>query len=191
LNIENDLLLLAALKLGDEIAFKNIYNNYWLTLFNSAYSHIKDKEKCQDIIQNVFTDLWNRRTELEIQNLQAFLYTAVRFQALKAIHQNARQTYFVDAFDTKIISSLKTDEVLLEKEAKNIVELFIKALPEKRRHIFLLHYFDELSTADIAGRLNVSQKTVQNQLTTASHALRLRLTQLFSYTFFITSFFIR
>ncbi|MNL39221.1 RNA polymerase sigma factor [compost metagenome] len=61
-----------------------------------------------------------------------------------------------------------------------MIKLWIDALPDKRRKIFLMHYNDDLSTAEIAGRLNISRKTVQNQLNTASQALRLRLVQLLS-----------
>jgi RNA polymerase sigma factor (sigma-70 family) len=186
-NLEKDLALFASIKQGDVSAFENIYNTYWFVLFDTAYKRLKDKEKCQDIIQNVFTDLWNRRERLEIENPEAYLHTAVRFQTLKAISQNAKNVSFVDVFDAEIISSLKTDGVLLEREAKHIIKHFINALPAKRRAIFLMHYFDELSTTAIARELNVSQKTVQNQLTTASHALRLRFTQIFSYALFVCS----
>jgi len=80
---------------------------------------------------------------------------------------------------------------LLEKEVGILIELFIKALPEKRRKIFILHYFEGLSTAKISIQLNISQKTVQNQLTTATHALKFRLTHLFLLLFLLYFGFIR
>ena len=186
-NIENDLVLFALLKRGNNEAFESIYNKYWYELFKTAYKRLNDKNKCQDVVQDVFTDLWNRKTELEIRDLQAYLHTAVRFQALKAVTKQINQTSFVDVFETEIVSSLYADGYLLEKEAKKLVEQFINALPVKRRIIFIRHYIDELSTAQIACELNVSQKTVQNQLTTASHALRLRLTHMFSLVALLTT----
>ncbi|MBC8988442.1 sigma-70 family RNA polymerase sigma factor [Pedobacter sp. N36a] len=179
LNIAKDLELFALLKQGDEAAFKHIYDRYWLVLFHTAYKRLPDKDKCEDIIQNVFTDLWNRRADLELKNPLAYLHTAVRFQVLKAISRDSRQNYFVDVFETEVISSLKADGDLLEKEAVKIVEQFIRALPAKRRTIFIMHYEQELSTAEIAALLNISQKTVQNQLLSASNGLRMKLTQLF------------
>ncbi len=181
LNIENDLSLLAELKQGNGDAFENIYNKYWYDLFKTAFKRLNDKEKSQDVVQNVFTDLWNRKNELNIRDLQAYLHTATRYQALKIISRHTNQTVFTDVFDRDIVSGLQSDEHLLEKEAKKLVEQFINALPAKRRKIFVMHYIDELTTAHIAQELCLSQKTVQNQLTTASHALRLRLTHLFSY----------
>ncbi|WP_345953383.1 sigma-70 family RNA polymerase sigma factor [Mucilaginibacter sp. PAMB04168] len=180
-NINDDLKLFALLKQGDDQAFEDIYNKYWYDLYKTAFKRLNDKEKCRDIVQNVFTDLWNRRNELEILNLQAYLHTAARFQALKTISKLSNKTIFIEAFNSNITSGLQSDENLLKKEAQKLVEQFIKALPAKRRKIFVMHYMDDLSTAHIAQELSLSQKTVQNQLTTASHALRLKLTHLFSY----------
>lgn len=178
-NSENENVLFALLKQGDEEAFSKIYNLYWAELYNAAYKRLPEKEKCQDIIQNVFTDLWNRKVELDLQKPLAYLHTAVRFQVLKHISRSHKSNFFTESFENELISPLQADGNLLAQEVKELIELFIKALPEKRRKIFVLHYFDGLSTAEIAIELNISQKTVQNQLTTATHALRLRLTHLF------------
>jgi len=187
LNIENDSLLFALIKQGNGEAFQIIYNKYWHNLFKAAYKRLPDKNKCQDVVQNIFTDLWNRKAGLEIQNLEAYLHTAARFQVLKAIGKGHSQTLFTDVFETEVISTLQADEILLDKEAKQLLEQFINALPAKRRNIFVMHYIDELTTAQIAVALNVSQKTVQNQLTTASHALRLRLTHIISVAALLTT----
>lgn len=178
-NSENDFYLFDLLKQGDEEAFSKIYKLYWPELYNAAYKRLPEKEKCQDVIQNVFADLWNRKAELDLQNPLAYLHTAVRFQVLKHIQKSNKNNSFSEAFEQKLISPLQTDGELLEKEVRQLIELFIKALPEKRRKIFLLHYFEGLSTAKISVQLNVSQKTVQNQLTTATHALKFRLTHMF------------
>jgi RNA polymerase sigma-70 factor (family 1) len=179
LNIENEHALFDLLKQGDEIAFSKIYKLYWEELYNAAYKRLPEKEKCQDIIQNVFADLWNRREVVLIENPTAYLHTAVRFQVLKQISRNPKNSFLSEIFISDLISPLATDADLLEKEAKNLIELYIDALPKKRKNIFVMHYFEGLTTAKIATQLNISQKTVQNQLTTASHALRFRLTNLF------------
>lgn len=178
-NSENDIYLFDLLKQGDEAAFSKIYKLHWAELYNAAYKRLPEKEKCQDIIQNVFTDLWNRKAELDLQKPLAYLHTAVRFQVLKHLYKDRRNNSFSAVFEGKLISPLQTDGALLEREVGILIELFIKALPEKRRKIFLLHYFEGLSTAKISIQLNISQKTVQNQLTTATHALKFKLTHLF------------
>jgi DNA-directed RNA polymerase specialized sigma24 family protein len=72
--------LIILIKQDDSNAFTKIYQKYWQELYNAAYKRNRNREQCQDIVQNVFTDLWNRRMALTIDNLQAFLHTAVRFQ---------------------------------------------------------------------------------------------------------------
>ena len=190
-NSENDIYLFDLLKQGDEAAFSKIYKLYWAELYNAAYKRLPEKEKCQDIIQNVFADLWNRKAELDLQKPLAYLHTAVRFQVLKHLYKDRRNNSFNTVFEEKLISPLQTDGALLEKEVGVLIELFIKALPEKRRKIFLLHYFEGLSTAKISVQLDISQKTVQNQLTTATHALKFRLTHLFLLMFLLYFNFIR
>jgi RNA polymerase sigma factor (sigma-70 family) len=187
-NSENDHSLFALLRQGDESAFAQIYKHYWPELYSAAYKRLPEKEKCQDIIQNVFTDLWNRKAELDLANPAAYLHTAVRFQVLKQISRAPKNSAFSANFETELISPLVSDGNLLEKEAKYLISLYIAALPEKRKNIFLMHYIDGLSTANIAIQLKISRKTVQNQLTTASHALKLRLTHLFLYLIIILSF---
>jgi len=180
-NNEHDYALFDLLKQGDEVAFGKIYTLYWIELYNAAYKRLPEKEKCQDIIQNIFTDLWNRKAELDLANPVAYLHTAVRFQVLKHIARSPKNSFFGESFENNLISPLQADGILLEKEVAELITLFIKALPEKRRKIFVMHYFDGLSTAKIAFELNISQKTVQNQLTVATQALRLRLTHLFLF----------
>jgi len=180
-NNEHAHALFDLLKQGDEVAFGKIYTLYWIELYNAAYKRLPEKEKCQDIIQNIFTDLWNRKAELDLANPVAYLHTAVRFQVLKHIARSPKNSFFGESFENNLISPLQADGILLEKEVAELITLFIKALPEKRRKIFVMHYFEGLSTAKIAFELNISQKTVQNQLTVATQALRLRLTHLFLF----------
>jgi len=188
---ENVNLLFALLKEGDGHAFSEIYKLYWAELYNAAYKRLPEKEKCQDIIQNVFTDLWKRRAEIDLEKPLAYLHTAVRFQILKQISRAPKNNAFTQAFENNLISPLQTDSGILEREAKSLIELFIKALPEKRRKIFVMHYFEGLNTAKISVELNVSKKTVQNQLTRASHALKLRLTHLFVFLSAVCAMFFK
>ncbi len=184
-NIENEQSLFEQLSQGDESAFAKIYNRYWQELYNAAYKRMPEKEKCQDVIQNVFTDLWNRKAELNLVNPAAYLHTAVRFQVLKQLTRGAKSSSFTEKFEEELISPLATDSCVLEKELRILIEYFIDALPAKRKKMFLLQYNEGLSTAKIALQLKVSQKTVQNQINTASHFLRLKLTHLFLWTLFL------
>lgn len=187
LHTEPESVLFALLKQGDQTAFEEIYKRYWPQLYNAAYKRLPEKEKCKDIIQNIFISLWTRREDLALENPSAYLHTAVRFQVLKHVARNPKCSFLTETFQDELISPLASDAELLEKEAKDVLTLFLAALPKKRRNIFVMHYFEGLSTAKIATELQISQKTVQNQLTTASHAIRLKLTHIFIILHFIWS----
>lgn len=173
--IESELLALA--REDDRDAFSRLYNAYWPELYSAAYKRSRDREQCEDVIQNVFADLWLRRHVLNIDNLGAYLHTAVRLQLYKAAARKPAQAFHLDAFEELILSPVSADAPLREKEITELIRLWLEALPEKRRQIFLMHYTDELSTREIADQLNISQNTVQSQLFRANESLRSRLAQ--------------
>lgn len=183
----DDEALLLLLKEDNKQAFTAIYHKYWSSLYNSAYKRFRDKEHCKDIVQNVFTDLWNRREELQIEKLSAYLHTAIRFQVYKQSSKQSLNSEFFQTFEEILASTFKSDGSLLEKELIQLVELWIKALPEKRRKIFLMHYYEELSTREISNQLGISQKTVQNQLNTASTYIRARFAHFLSISLILSN----
>lgn len=179
-NQQSDKELSELLRIGDQNAYTVIYERYWESLYRSAYKRLKNKEQCQDIIQIVLSDLWRRREEVIIEDLPAYLHTAIRFQVFKQISRKPDSNTFLDEFEILLTSPVQTDDDLLEKEILGLVKLWINALPPKRRAIFLMYAEDELSTRQIAEKLGISQKTVQNQLNTAVINLRLRLAKVLS-----------
>jgi RNA polymerase sigma-70 factor (ECF subfamily) len=162
-----------------EASFSRLYNFFWPSLFSSAYKRLKDKAACEDIVQNVFTDLWFRKDKVEITNLSAYLHAAVRYQVYKRSIRLNSDHEFIKGWDGAIESSLKADDELRFKELSGLVELWIAALPGKRRRIFIMHYYESLSTREIAQKLDISQKTVQNQLNNAASEIRSRFSYLF------------
>ena len=171
--------LLIEIKLSNSGAFTALYDRYWQSLYNSAYKRLHDESPCKDILQEVFKDVWVRRTSLDIENVAAYLHTAVRFQVLKFISRNKYVSQFILPFENMIDLSLKTDSIVYEKEMDLLLKAWIDTLPAKRRKIFMLRYEERLSTKEIAQKLKISQKTVQNQLGSTLNSLRARLSQLF------------
>ncbi len=166
--------LTALISQGDKPAFGELYNRYWLELYDKAYQRLKNKEQVEDIIQDVFVKLWIKRAEMHIQNAQAYLHTAIRFRVLNYVERSTGPKSFLDPFDS-IAYSPAADELIIEKELLALVQAYIEALPDKRRKIFLMHVKENLSTREIAERLNISQKTVQNQLATSMHGLHQKI----------------
>ncbi len=147
-------------------------------MYNSAFKRLHDEKQCEDLVQNVFADLWERRGEAEIENLAAYLNTAVRFQVIKHSTRTRGASPLTDNLESTLISSLCPEDPLIEQEILEIVKLWIAALPEKRREIFLMYYKEELSSSRIAEVLGVSRKTVQNQIATATNSIRDQLSKI-------------
>lgn len=167
-----DLELYSLAKSGDESAFTMLYRRHWQSLFNGAYKRLQCKDQSQDIVQNIFIDFWERRNSLNVCNVQAYLHTAVRFQVFKFTARQPQNAQLLHNFEASLAATGHADDGVLEEEVQTLLSLWIEALPGKRREIFLQHYFEGLSTSQIAERLNITQKTVQNQLNTATIELR-------------------
>lgn len=174
--------LFALVKQSETDAFTAIYDRYWASMYNAAWKRLQDEEGCKDVVQNIFIDLWKRREELEIDNLSAFLHTAVRFQVYKKASRKKTTpaSGFFDLFESMISTQFQTDRTIREKELRELFEKWLLALPERRRKIFLMYYEDEISSKEIAEQLGITQKTVQNQVYRASKSFKMRLTQFLS-----------
>lgn len=170
-----DQVLLALLVRNDRNAFTVLYRRYWPTLYEAAWKRLKNAQQAEDIVQEIFITLWTRRAALKIDNLPAYLHTAVRFRVLNYVERDLANAAFYEPFEAITASVSNADDLLIEKELTSLVNTYIESLPEKRRAIFILHLKERLSTKEIADRLQVSQKTVQNQLGTALKGLHTRL----------------
>lgn len=175
--------LLNSLKQGDRQAFECLYQQYWEKLFNTAYKYLRDKEVCKEIVHDVLLDLWQRRESVEIDSLEAYLKTAVRFRTINHVTRS-KTPFFFELFDSIAAAPDTAEDKLLEKDLLELIKTWIATLPEKRRRIFIHHFFQQHSTKEIAAAMGISQKTVQNQIGTTLQFLRTRLGQLF--TFFLT-----
>jgi len=166
--------LFSLVKQHDRTAFDQLYNRHWLSLFNKAYKRLRDKEACSDILQDIFADLWNKRAIRNVDNLAAYLNTAVRNKVYTLLAQGKAGNYFIQPFED-IAGASQADSHFNQKEISNLVQLWMESLPEKRREIFRLRFYEGASTRQISEYLNISQKTVQNQLLLAFRDLRLHL----------------
>ncbi len=158
----------------DQGAFELLYKRYWNQLYDAAFQRLRDHQQAEDIVQEIFVTLWAKRECLNIYNLSGYLHTSVRNRVLNYIVRNKVSEDFYQPFAALLIESGTADMVLLEKELLELLKAYIQLLPEKRKQIFVLHLYNQLSTKEIAEKLQISQKTVQNQLRTAIDDLKTR-----------------
>jgi RNA polymerase sigma factor (sigma-70 family) len=168
----NDCDLLTRMKSGDQEAFSLLYRRYWKILYDVAFQRLKDSHQSEDIIQDIFVSLWSRRNDVVIENLPAYLHTALRFKIFKYVERDLANRSFYEPMEIILSGGTNADDDLMTKEMIRLVRLFAESLPEKRKEIFNLHLSGVLSTREIADQLHIKQKTVQNQLGRAFDGLR-------------------
>ena len=173
----NDQLLLQQLQSNDAAAFDALYDRYWKLVYSAAYKRLKDENYAKDITQDIFLQLWQRRHQLTITHLPAYLYTAVRNNVLKLMEKTQRITPVPELLEQT--ANEGADAALLRKEFMIKYENLINTLTASQQQIFRMRYQQELSTAEIAEKLNISRKTVQNQLGKSMNNLRELLGSLF------------
>lgn len=169
---DNETTLLQQLHEGNEAAFRTIYDMYWSDLYQAAYRRLRDEQLSEDVIQEVFYRVWAKHSQLRIQNLGAYLHQSVRNEVLDRLTRSNAPRHFYALFEAVLLENDTPEEVLRNKELLSLVARYAATLPDKRREIFLLHVSSRLDTKEIAEKLNISQKTVQNQLGTAMNGLR-------------------
>ncbi len=180
LNSYQDDELIALLTQGDQAAFSEIYERYWLKLYNECHKRLKDEGLCADIIQDIFADLWLSRDNKKIENLAAYLFTAVRYRIITLYKRGKNICVFQEPIEFMIASASDPDSIFFEKEIRECIAIWLDMQPEKRKKVFIMKFAQDLSTREISEILNVSQKTVQNQFTTSLKQLRVHLGKIIS-----------
>lgn len=170
----NDAALLDLLKSGDTEAFTEIYERYWEGLYDKAWQRLKNSQQVEDILQEVFLKFWQRREELSVDNLPAYLHTAVKFKILNYFHRDLARESMLEPFET-IIQPGSCDSLVREKDLYRLLELYIASLPAKRREIFLLYLNGQLTAKEIAEQLDISTDNVQNQLRTSINGFQAQI----------------
>ncbi len=163
--------LIALIQENDLVAFERIYNKYWSKLYLSAYNILRDRQVSEDVTQEVLVNLWMKRANLQLTSLNAYLYAAVRYQVFNIIRSGKVRAGLFNRLE-ELFSNNGGEEILSEKEINRLLEQGVAELPEKCRQIFVMSRKEHLSTKEIAERLGISPKTVENQLTIALNRLR-------------------
>ena len=165
--------LLKLLKISDELAYKEIYLRYWRRLYASAVSKTNSKEVAEDLVQSVFTDLWERRERHTINCIAAYLETAVKYQIINyiksAISKRAQYTGFGELQKAEENSA---DLPLLVQELNTAIDKAINQLPQKTQTIFRLSRFEKQSNKDISRIMDLSEKAVEYHITQSLKSLR-------------------
>lgn len=172
--MNRDLELLEGLKNDCRNSLEQLYLHYWEYLFNAAYNLLQDREACEEIVQDTFIALWEKRADLEIRSsLKSYLYGMIRFKVFNHLRSRNKipHTPFLEELETRMQYS-NADSELIFKEYQSFLETVIASLPVKCREVYQLSRIEELSHKEISERLNISPKTVENHINRALKTLR-------------------
>lgn len=178
-NILNDNELVSLLSLDDMHAFTEVYNRYWKKLFSIAANKIHDLDDAEEIVQDIFVTLWNRRDKLSIvETLSSYLAVSVKYRVIKLLDKRSNRQKYVDYRMDHVSTAENSTEQWVEfEELKDRLVLFVAELPEKCRLAYQLSRESGYSQKMIAEEMGISEKTVEAHLGKAIRTLRARLSQ--------------
>jgi RNA polymerase sigma-70 factor (family 1) len=171
-SVENEAQLVKSLSKGNLLAFNTLFREYSGRLYRFAYGYLKSEAESEELVQEVFTKIWEKRAELKKElSFKSYLFT-IAFNIIRK-HFRTRK-YISEYFKSRIWDDLDTEtsqKITYDSLYQYITEL-VNQLPERRKEIFIKSRFEGLNIKEIAEELEISHKTVENQLTDALKFIR-------------------
>jgi RNA polymerase sigma-70 factor (ECF subfamily) len=162
----SDTELACKIKAGEKQAYRELFERYAPRIYKFSLSYLKNEADAEELVQDVFLKIWDKRVTLDLsKNIKAFIFK----MAVNSIYDFMRRKNIEHAFQDFTRTGEKThgestwDTVIWEEMLSNLDEL-VKQMPEQRRRIFQMSREEGLSNDEIAKELNLSKRTVENQL---------------------------
>jgi len=171
-------LIATRIKLGDEQAFELLFRKYYVRLCGFANKFLNDPEEAQNIVQDVFTKIWEGRDEIEPDDsLKSYVFKITQNMSLNKLARNKVESKYLEIYKQVYIENheISASESLLAKELENNIATAIDKLPKGCKKIFELSRNEGLKYNEIAEMLHISVKTVEAQMSKALKTLRVEL----------------
>jgi RNA polymerase sigma-70 factor (family 1) len=170
-SILTDEALFSLIGSGDENAFSQLYQRHWETCFMTAFRILGKEDLAEDIVQELFIKLWEKRTELSVTAPLAYLRKASRNLALNSLrHLRTDDQFYVRL--ANITAHLLEENPHFLRENEELFRKVINSLPEDCREAFSLSRIQQLSYKEIASQLQISEKTVEKRISRALQHIR-------------------
>jgi RNA polymerase sigma-70 factor (family 1) len=168
--------ILIEIKNGNEQAFENVFKNYYQSLCRYAVGILNDKDEAEELVQNMFVNYWEKREVIAINvSLKSYLFKTVNNLCLNNLkHQKVKKNYEQYSFNTMDLVS-KNDN--FKDDLQNQINIAIENLPPQCKLIFTMSRFEDLKYREIAEVLDISEKTVENQMGKALRIMREKLSE--------------
>jgi RNA polymerase sigma-70 factor (family 1) len=172
-----DLELIRRMSQDDKNAFDGIYNSYWEQLLKYSFKLTRSLETSQEIVQDLFVDLWIQRKRIEIKtSLKSYLFNALRYKIIDHIKRSKKkEDYMHEMLISYMGMNNDTENQLYFSNLHESYEAALQTLPPKCREVFQMSRNDHKSIEEISKELNISSQTVKNQISRALKILRTNL----------------
>ena len=168
--------LLSAIRKDDSQAFSEFVRRYWKKAYHITYSKVRSQPVTEEIVQDLFTTLWDKRTTLSIGHVDAFIFTCLRNKSINYIESQLVRKKYWDYYKAFIPQQEESTRRAVEyNELMQAVETCAETLPEKSRSVFRLSRLEGVSNREIAEKLNLSEKAIEYHLTKSLKVMRLAL----------------
>ncbi|HEY5371951.1 MAG TPA: RNA polymerase sigma-70 factor [Hanamia sp.] len=168
--------LLAEIAIGDERAFRKLFDLYKERFYAVALKMTNSDEVAEDIVQDIFMNLWNKRKSLvNIDNPSSYFFTAVYRRVYHHYRKIALEKKLLQVSPPAKEAVNTTDEMVLAHESENLIYKALEKLPPQQQLVFKLSKLEGLSREDVASQLQISPNTVKNHLATAIKFIRVYL----------------
>ena len=173
----SDAELIILLKHGDKYAYTEIFERYNELLIRHAYRILADKEDVNDVVQDVFLTLWQKRSDIEFKiSLLSYLSVSVRNRIFDLLSHKKIVLKYAAHINKFLVEGYNiTDNEVRERELGKIIEREIEHLPAKMRTVFLMNKKEGLSYKEIAIKLNITDQTAKQQVYKALKILKPKL----------------
>lgn len=161
------------MKAGDRESFNQVFRRYYSPMVRFCIRYVADSDIASEIVQDLFVKLWSNREKISFNtSFESYMLTSVRNSAITYInkersHNEANLRVFSEESD-----NIDPSETLQSNNLEESYRQILKAMPEKRREVFLASRYDGLKYAEIAEKLGISQKTVEAQMSAAIKQLK-------------------
>lgn len=164
---------LKQLEAGSIEAFDALYLKYHPRLKAFLISFIKDEEIASDIAQDIFMKIWiNRGSISEISNFSTYIYSSAKYSVYNYFKRNLIKEKYIASLQNMPNYADFLEEDVTAEELNRIIQKTIENMPARRREIFILSRQNGMSNQEIADKLNISKRTIENQITMALAMLR-------------------
>lgn len=170
--------LIEEIKRNNQKAFRLLFDRYWAMIYKKAFSYLHDADVCAELVNDVFQSIWQNRQHSGILNVKNYLTAAARYRVyshMQAMRNNPLM--YVESYDEiePLTDESYAPETIRLRDLNWQLEKSYNGMPNRCREMFLLSRNEHLTNRQIAQRLGVSQRTVENQISSALKYLRLKL----------------